>query len=235
MLNRFFRRWSMVGLLVIVLAMSGACVADAVAEETDYILGEFGKDSAPSGPLAYDGELIVYSSDVPDLLADVRSETLEVDKRDVVGDYLTQQDRIDCILEKLAEAAENDTDLGCQGTILVRKEGKHGLPALTEVLESINTREDEPTKRGYLSDYIDTWSEYQRVERVGEGLEQIKRTSEIPVFGSLVSAMHNFPIMYEGNVLVPQEDISVLIDEYHSYDAEEARRQTVTDYLNLNR
>ena len=222
----------MVGLLVIALAMSGACVTDAIAEEADYILGELGKDSAPSGPLTYEGEVIVYAPDVQDLLAGVRSETLEVDKRDVVEDYLVQQDRIDCILEDIAESAESDTDLGCQGTILVKKEGKNGLPGITEVLDSINTREEEPTKRGYLSDYIDTWSEYQRIERVGEGLEQMKRTSEIPVFGSLVSAMHNFPIMYEGDILVPQEDTSALIDEYHSYDTEEARRRTVSDYLN---
>ena len=60
----------------------------------------------------------------------------------------------------------------------------------------------------------------------------MKRTKGIPVFGALVSAIHNFPIMYEGEILVPEEDIADLIDEYHSHDAEEARRQTVLDYLN---
>ena len=60
----------------------------------------------------------------------------------------------------------------------------------------------------------------------------MKRTKDIPGFGTLVSAIHNFPIMYEGDILVPVEDISALIDEYHSHDAEEARRRTVSDYLN---
>ena len=236
MLNRSVRRWSLVGLLVIALALAGGCVTEEHAEETDYILSEFAKDSAPSRPLALekDGEdeVIVYSADVADLLADVRSAQLEADKREVVGDYLTRQGRIDCILKNIEESAENNTDLACQGTILVQEEGKHGLPGVTEVQEGINTREDEPSQRGYLSDYIYTWGENQRIERVGESLEQMKRTKGIPLFGALVSAIHNFPIMYEGNILVPEEDIQDLIDEYHSHDTEEARRQTVSDYLN---
>ena len=232
MLNRSVRRWSLVGLLVIALALAGGCVTEEYAEETDYILGEFAKDSAPSGPLSFDGEVVVYPADVADLMADVRSAPLEADKREVVGDYFTLQSRIDCILEDIEESAEGESDLACQGTILVQDVGEHGLPGVTEVLDAINTREDEPTKRGYLSDYIGTWSENQRIERVGESLEQMKRTKGIPVFGALVSAIHNFPIMFEGEVLVPEEDIPDLIDEYHSHDTDEARRQTVSDYLN---
>ena len=238
MLNRSVRRWFLVGLLVIALALAGGCVTEEYGPETDYILAEFSKDSAPSGPLSFeegeDGEpkVIVYPSDVADLLADVRSAPLEADKREVVGDYLTRQSRIDCILENIDKSSENNTDLACQGTILVQDVGEHGLPGVTEILDGINTREDEPTKRGYLSDYIGAWSEYQRIERVGESLEQMKRTSGIPVFGALVDAIHNFPIMYEGEILVPEEDIPDLIDEYHSHDTDEARRQTVSDYLN---
>ena len=232
MRNRFIRRWPLVGLLAIALALSAACVTDEYAEETDYILGELAKDSAPSGPLTFDDEVIVYAPDVPDLLADVRSAPVEADKRGVVSDYLTQQDRIDCILDDIEESAENQTDVACQGTILVKKVATDDLPGVTEVLDSINTREDEPTKRGYLSDYISTWTSNQRIERVGESLEQMKRTKGIPVFGALVTAIHNFPIMFEGEVLVPQEDISDLIDEYHSYDTDDARRRVVSDYLN---
>ena len=232
MLNGSVRRWSLVGLLVIALALAGGCVTEEYAEETDYILVELSKESAPSGPLSFDDTVIVYPSDVPDLMADVRSAPLEADKREVVGDYLALQDRIDCILDDIEESAEDNTDLACQGTILVQDVGEYGLPGVTELLDAINTREDEPTKRGYLSDYIGTWSENQRIERVGESLEQMKRTKGIPVFGALVSAIHNFPIMYEGEILVPEEDISDLIDEYHSHDTEEARRQTVSDYLN---
>ena len=233
MLNGAVRRWWLVGLLVIALAMAAGCVTEEYAEETDYILAELGKDSAPSGPLSFgeDDEVIVYSADVPDLLADIRSAPLEADKREVVSDYLTLQSRVDCILEGIEESAEENSDLACQGTILVQDVGEHGLPGVADIMDAINTREDEPTKRGYLSDYIGTWSENQRIERVGESLEQMKRTSGIPLFGALVSAIHNFPIMYEGEILVPEEDIPGLIDDYHDHDTDEARRQTVSDYL----
>ena len=231
MLNRLVRRWSLVGLIVIALGLSAACVADEYGEETDFILAELAKDSAPSGPLTFNDEVVVYAPDVPDLLADVRSASLEEDKREVVSDYLTKQGRIDCILEDIAESSEDDTDVACQGTILVKREAEDGLPGLAEVLESINTREDEPTKRGYLSDYITNWTSNQRIERVGESLEQMKRTRDIPVFGALVTSIHNFPIMFEGEVLVPQEQIADLIDEYHSYDTDDARRRVVSDYL----
>ena len=232
MRHRFIRRWPLLGLLAVALALSVACVAEEYGEETDFILAELGKDSAPSGPLTLDDEVLVYAPDVPDLLADVRSAPLEADKREAVADYLTRQGRIDCILEDIEESAESRTDVACQGTILVKKDATDEMPGVTEVLEGINTREDEPTKRGYLSDYIGTWTSNQRIERVGESLEQMKRTKGIPVFGTLVTAIHNFPIMYEGEVLVPEEDISSLIDEYHSYDTDDARRRVVSDYLN---
>lgn len=232
MFNRFLRRWPLIGLLVIALGLSAACVAEEFGEETDFILAELEKDSAPSGPLSFNDEVIVYAPDVPDLLADVRSAPVEADKREVVADYLTQQGRIDCILEDIEESAENDTDVACQGTILVKKKATDELPGVTEVLEGINTREDDPTKRGYLSDYITTWTANQRIDRVGESLEQMKRTKGIPVFGALVSSIHRFPIMYEGEILVPQEDISELTDEYHSYDTDDARKRVVSDYLN---
>lgn len=231
MLNTLVRRWSLVALIVVALGLSAACVAEEYGEETDFILAELAKDSAPSGPLTFDDEVIVYAPDVPDLLAEVRSANVEADKREVVSDYLTKQGRIDCILEDIVESSENDTDVACQGTILVKREADDGLPGLTEVLEGINTREDEPTKRGYLSDYIGTWTSNQRIERVGESLEQMKRTRDIPLFGALVTSIHNFPIMFEGEVLVPQEQIADLIEEYHSYDTDDARRRVVSDYL----
>ena len=232
MFNRLVRRWSLVGLIVVALGLSAACVAEEYGEETDFILAELEKDSAPSGPLTFDDEVIVYAPDVPDLLADVRSASLEADKREAVSDYLTKQGRIDCILEDIEESAENDSDVACQGTILVKRESEDGLPGLAEVLEGINTRDDEPTKRGYLSDYITNWTSNQRIERVGESLEQMKRTRDIPLFGMLVTSIHNFPIMFEGEVLVPEDQIADLIDEYHSYDTDDARRRVVSDYLN---
>ena len=231
MLNRYLLRWPLILLLVIALGLSAACVADEFGEETDFILAELEKDSAPSGPLTFNEEVIVYAPDVPDLLADVRSAPVEADKRDAVADYLTQQDRIDCILEDIEESAESDTDVACQGTILVKKEATDEMPGVNDVLEGINTREDEPTQRGYLSDYINMWRSNQRIDRVGESLEQMKRTKGIPVFGALVTAIHNFPIMYEGEILVPKDEIPDLIDEYHSYDTDDARRRVVSDYL----
>ena len=231
MLKRFLKRWLLLGLLVIALGVAGGCVSDEIADNADFILEELSKTSAPAGSIELEGETLVYAADLPDLVSSIRSVQLESDKKELVKDYLTQRERIDCILDDVEEAAQDDTTIRCQGKVLVEKKGEHGLLGISEMLEEVNTREGEVTQRDYLAGYLLFWDEIQRIDRVEESLAQIKRTKSIPLFGPLVNAIHRFPILYEGDELVPRKDISGLLDQYRALNTDEARRAMVMEYL----
>ena len=59
----------------------------------------------------------------------------------------------------------------------------------------------------------------------------MQRTNALPLFGSLVKAIHRFPILYEGEELVPREDITDLLDAFRASSTDEAQRATVLEYL----
>lgn len=232
MLKKSLKRWSFLGLSVIALGFSGGCVADEIANNADYVVQELSGDSAPAGSIDdLEGKTLVYAADLPDLFNDIRSVELEPDKKDLVKEYLTLQERISCIVDDMEEASQNDMAIRCQGKVLVEKEGKHGLLGVSEILEEVNSREGEVAKRDYLDGYLLFWIQIQRIDRVEESLGQIKRTKSIPLFGKLVNAIHTFPILYEGDELVPNEDIPGLLDKYNTLDTDEARRTMVTEYL----
>ena len=170
-------------------------------------------------------------ADLPDLVSSIRSVNLEEDMKDLVMDYLTLQGRIDCILEEVQEASDNDTTIQCKGKVLVDKEGEHGLLGTSGILEEIDSRDGGPAKRDYLTAYLGRWDEIQQINRVEESLSQIKRSNAIPVFGTLIKAIHQFPILYEGDELVPRKDIPNLLEQYRARDTDEARRALVMEYL----
>ena len=232
MLKPFLKRWSLLGLLVVALGIAGGCVSDEIANNADFVLEELNKTSAPAGSIKnLDGEMLIYAADLPDLVSGIRSVQLDSDKKDLVKDYLTLQERIDCILDDVGESAADDTTIRCQGKVLVEKKGEHGLLGISEMLEEVNGREGEVAKRDYLAGYLDNWDGIQRINRVEESLGQIKRTKSIPLFGTLVNAIHRFPILYEGDELVPRKDVSGLLDKYRALNTEEARRAMVMEYL----
>ena len=232
MLKRSLKRWSFLGLSIIALGIGGGCVADELADNADYVLQELSGDSAPAGSIDdLEGKTLIYTTDLPDLFSDIRSVQLESDKKDLVKDYLTLQERMSCIVDDMEEASENDTTIRCHGKVLVEKEGKHGLLGVSEMLEEVNSREGEVAKRDYLEGYLVFWSEIQRIDRVQESLGQIERTKSIPLFGTLVNAIHTFPILYEGDELVPDKDIPSLLDKYSALNTDEAKRTMVTEYL----
>ena len=168
---------------------------------------------------------MVYAPDAAGLDADMAAAGTESDKRSVAKDYLKLQSRITCILEKVEDAVEDNKEINCDGRAMVVKKN------LSEVGDGIDSSEGDAAKRAYLTDYIDAWNEEQRVDRVVEGLSQMKRTKAIPLFGRLVSSIHNFPIAYEGEVLVPKKDLSDLLDEFSSLNTKDARRELVDGYL----
>jgi len=230
-LKLFFKRWWLLGLLVIALGVAGGCVADEIADNADFVLEELSNTSAPTSPIKLEGETLIYASDLPNLVNSVRSVELESEKKDLVKDYLTLQERIDCILDDVEEAVADDMNIRCQGKVLVEKKGEHGLLGISAMLEAVNVRDGQEAKRDYLATYLVFWDKIQRIDRVEESLGQIKRTRAIPLFGTLVNAIHRFPILHEGDELVPNEDIPNLLDKYRVLNTNEARRAMVIEYL----
>jgi hypothetical protein len=218
-------------MLVIALGIAGGCVADEIADNADFVMVELSNTSAPTGAIKLEGETLVYATDLPDLVSRVRSAQLDSNRTDLVKDYLTLQERVDCILDDAEEAADNDTSIRCQGKILVEENGEHGLLGVSEILDEIEAREGQLAQREYLATYLRRWEEVQRINRVEESLGQLKRTNSIPLFGTLVNTIHRFPILFEGDELVPRGDIPDLLDRYRALDTDAARRTMVTEYL----
>jgi hypothetical protein len=231
MLKRFLRVWSLIGLSVIALGIAGGCVSDEVGDQATFVLEELDKSLEPAGSIELEGKVLVYPADLPDLVSRVRSVDLESDRKELVKDYLTLQKQIGCILDDVEEAVENGTTVRCQGKVLVEEVGEHGLLGITEILEEIKNRDGEPAKREYLAGYLRAWDGIQRIDRVEESLAQMKRTNSIPLFGVLVKTIHRFPILYEGDELVPKKDVPDLLDQFRARDTDEARRALVRDYL----
>jgi hypothetical protein len=225
------RRWFLIGLLVLALGISTGCVTNEIASNADIVLAKIDGDVAPTGPIEFEGKTLVYSTDIANLVATVQSTNLEIDKKNLVMDYLDLREKIDCMLDDLEAAAKDDTTVQCHGTILVAKEGKHGLLSFDEITKEINSIDGELAKREYLIGYLITWDRITRINRVETSLAQIKRSNAIPVFGALIKTIHRFPILYEGYELVPKDDIPNILDQYSALDTEEARRTLVTDYL----
>ena len=146
-------------------------------------------------------------------------------------DYIILQERIDCIIDGVAEAVANDVTIRCQGKVLVDEVGEYGLLGVSEMSEALNSRDGGTAQREYLESYMGTWRIVKRVDRVNESLAQMERTNDIPVFGSLVRAIHKFPILYEGDELVPEKEIPGLLSKFSARDTDAAKRTVVEEYL----
>ena len=215
----------MVALVVIAMAVSGACAGEEFGNEADFVIGELERTGTIAQPTEFEGQVLIYAEDVPDLLVEVRSVDTESDKKKVIRDYLKKQGRIDCILEDIEEAAEDEKFVKCSGHELVEKEDAE------QFLADINLQGGDTAKRQFLGDYVSQWVVDQRLDSVMEGLSQIKNTKAIPLFGPILERMHDFPIMFEGTVLVPKKDVPDLLEQYTALKTKEDRQQLVRDYL----
>ena len=225
------RLWCLLALVALATVAVAGCVADEIADNAEIVLDEIDAASSPSGPIELDGSVLVYTDDLPDLVSSIRAAEPRERKKDLVMDYLTLQERIDCILDNVERAAQDSTTIQCQGKVLIWTEGEHGLLGVSQILEEVQARDGGPPQRSYLSDYLHFWDGVQRVERVVESLGQMQRSNSIPMFGALLKAIHRFPILYEGDELVPYADVPALLDQYRARDTDEARRDLVMEYL----
>ena len=229
--GRMHRHWPLLALLLVALAAAPGCVTDEIAVGAELVLAQIESSTAPAGSIESEGRVLVYSDDLPDLVSSVRSIEPREEKLDQVMDYLSLQERIDCIIEDVEEAAEESTTIQCQGKVLVWKEGERGLLGVSQMLEEIRARDGGPSQRDYLTGYLNFWDDVQRIDRVLESLGQTQRSNSIPLFGALLKSIHRFPILYEGDELVPYSDVPGLLEQYRARDTEEARRDLVSEYL----
>ncbi|MBI2855550.1 MAG: hypothetical protein HYX93_01735 [Chloroflexi bacterium] len=229
--RRSLKRTLLLGLLLVALSAAGACATDEIKKDADYILGleQAGK---LVGQVDLEDETLVYPEDTPELLASIRSAPTLADKKDVISDYLKIQNRTDCILKKIEGSAKDDVEISCEGKVLVETKDEYGLMGVHSLWKEIQPRESERAKREYLATYLHQWADIRRVDHVVESLGQMKRTRSIPLFGKLVNTIHRFPIMFEGDELVPTSDISSLLDQFRSLSTEDARRDLAERYLN---
>jgi len=61
-------------------------------------------------------------------------------------------------------------------------------------------------------------------------LEEIERTQRIPLIGGLLATFSNSPFRYLGAILIPEEEISQLLEQTKDL-SEDAKRQIIEDYL----
>lgn len=229
--KRFLRRTSYLSLLAASLLFGVGCVTDTTSDNADLVLEQLTNYPSQTGSIQLEGETLVFASDLPSLIENINSVQIGSEKKELVREYLIMQKRIDCIVDKVDEAAENDITIGCDGKILVDTKAKHGLASTSEILTEIRDREHETSKRNYLNDYLLEWDSVQRINRVEESLAQMTRTNSIPLFSTLVNSIHRFPILYEGDELVTREDIPELLDKFGTLDSDEARRAMVIEHL----
>jgi hypothetical protein len=224
-LKRFLRRWPVVASVVIAMAMLGACTGEEFADEADFVMDELERTGTIAQPTEFEGQVLIYAEDVPTLLAEVRSKDTQSDQKVVIRDYLKKQDKINCILEGIEEAVEDEASVKCSSHELVEKNDA------AQILEDIHSQGSELAARQFVGSYVSQWTVDQRLDSVMEGLSQIKNTEAIPLFGPILDKMHDFPILFEGTVLVPKKDIPGLLKQYSDLDTKEDRQELVIDYL----
>ena len=216
MLKELRRKWCFLAFLIILMA--AACGGEG---EAGLVLERLENVGPLSAPVKSAGDILVYEEDVPGLRAEIDSVSTLLERRDLVEAYLTRRDRIRCILEDVEKASEEGREIRCGLWVLVEEEE---VPRLLEEVGGVGSG---AAQRDFLAGYLHEWKQKKRVSAVMNNLAQ----KRIPVFGKLTDLIHRFPIVSDGEMLVPWKDRSDLRKQLLSLSTEEARRDMVEEYL----
>ena len=189
--------------------------------EAGLVLDRLDNGGDTSGPVRFDGEILVYEDDVQELRAGIESADTLTEKRDLVEDYLTRRDRIKCILEDIDAASDDGREIRCGVWVLVEEDD---VPRL---LEEVGGVESGLAQRDFLAGYLQEWRQKKRVDAVMNTLSQ----KRIPLFGKLTDLIHRFPVVSDGEVLVPWRDRSDLRSQFLALSTEAAKKELVEKYL----
>ena len=174
-----------------------------------------------SEPVRSDDNILVYEEDVRGLQEEIDSANTLSEKRALAKDYLTRRDRIRCMLDDIEGASLEGREIRCGGWVLVEEED---VPRLLEEVSGVGSG---PAERDFLAGYLQEWRQKKRVDVVMNTLSQ----KRIPLFGKLTDLIHRFPIVSDGEVLVPWKDRSNLREQFLALSTEAARQELVEKYL----
>ena len=217
-------------LLVTILLTIFGC-SDPLSNQADYILNNAQQLEGTGESIEYNEEILIYKTDISQLFLDLDPlETLS-EKKSLIGDYIVLNGRLNCILDNISVSKQDSSNVRCQGDTLVEFESQNGLPGVEKIFDMLSTEKDTAAKRTSLSAYLENWTKVQMINRVEKSLSQIERTKEIPLLGILLNNIHDFPIMYEGDVLVPKQDIDGLLEESAKQKTHADQRSILKKYL----
>ncbi len=217
------RRWLLLGLFAVAVVSAGACAAPEWESQISLILerAEQGDMSA----IEYDGDLLVSATDVLALFAAIESAESEEVREDLISIHLTKQDRIECILADLEEAALDEKGIKCRGTVIVENDD---VLVFTAQVQSLPTVE---AQREFVVSYVADWTVTEQIDRAVERLEQMNNTRTIPLVGGLLDLMTRFPVTWEGEELIAKDEIPDLLEKFRDLPSKDAKRELVETYL----
>ena len=214
---------TVVALLALVAVLTAGCSTDPHASEASHVL-ELSKSNPLSSAIHLDGKTLVRSSDATQLQAGIDTATDLPKKQEVVSSYLTQREEIDCVIDSLESSLLEGVAVSCKGKTLVNLKGEYGLLGVEELSESLKDLDSDQSKRLYVTDHLRSLDAVNKISRILDSIDQVQRSRNIPILGSLVRIIHKFPIVYEGKELVPYSRIDSLIEKLDNIKPESERR-----------
>ncbi len=216
-------------LAVMVLGTNVGC--DTSDKEALYVLEQLQQSGAPIADIEFQNKTLVSSTDIASLKESVSAAQDQSESQMLIRRHINKQERIECILDEIETAYSENSDIRCSGLTLVEHVGSKGLTGVSDIYEYLSANQDAAHRQAFLNDYVDSWVQVGKIDRIEQGLSQTKRSQSVPLFGIFIRTMHNFPIMYEGETLVPTEDTNDLMERYHLSENAESKRLLVIDYL----
>ena len=216
---------------VIILLVSG-CVTDPIIEQTDHVLSHIDSAVTSTNDIEYQNSVLINAHEVNYLADDLNKAENRAQKESIVENYITINQRISCIEDNIENSTSDNTSVDCKGDKLVYEVDQDGLPGVKSLYDRVTGTDSEHNKRQMLRTYLEEWEYVQRIVRVEKSLHQNKRTHEIILLGGLLKKIHKFPIMYEGEILVPTADMENLMQDFVTSANEEDQRNLVIEYLN---
>ena len=221
---------NLIGLLIVPLVFAMSCVNDPDSTAIKYILG-LAQSGELSGEVTFDNRILVYQEDADTLLGNIKAASDSSQKSKIVRSYIETTEEISCILEKIEVSVKERVPVNCDGKVLVSVDNENRIPGVMDLDKAVQSLASVMSKRELLRSYVAQVEEVDRINRVLENLGQIDRTHRIPLFGNVVEALYEFPILVDGQELVPSDHISVLLGEYRAAENKSARRDMVKNYL----
>lgn len=212
-----------VALLAVIALLTAGCSTNPHALEANHIL-ELSQSNPLSSAVHLEGKTLVRSSDATQLQADIDAATDLPQKQDVISSYLNQREDIDCVIDSLESSLQEEIAVSCKGKTLVNLKGEYGLLGVEELSEHLKDIDSDQSKRLYVTDHLRSLDGVNKISRILDSIDQVQRSRNIPILGSLVRIIHKFPIVYEGKELVPYSRIDFLIEKLDNIENEAERR-----------